>query len=186
MGVHATGISMWELYLAGLFVLVGGFCYYCPYQCLTMIARGRQAIKRLTLSPPSDSRWEGSTTDGTDLIKQKGGDAVPDWDVCFRVLTTADGVDAYVPRNVSSLPPRKTLPFFQTVVRLTSGEDCDVSSTISMFAYEGNDIGGLIFWRWFLLRFLGCEAAGNVDCVRVLDASTFMEKDLDLSASLKL
>ena len=177
---------MWALYLFGASIFIGGIIYCYPYQCITWAARGRQHVRRLMQHDGTSPRWVGSTNGGTDLIKQKGGDAVPDWVVCFRVLTTAEGDDAYVPRDATSLPKRKTLPFFQTVVCLNDGEVCDVSSVMSSFAYEGNIIGGKMFWRWFLLRFLGCEAAGNVDCVRVLDASTFTEKDLDLSASLKL
>ena len=179
---------MWEFCFIGFAILVGGACYYCPYQCMKLAARGRQYAQRLMQPSASGQRWEGSETGDTNLsvVYRNGDGCIPDWDVCFRVLTTAEGDNAYVPRDACSLPSRKTLPFFQTVVCFNGGKVCDVSSTMSMFAYEGNDIGGLDFWRWFLLRFTDGEVAGNVTSVRVLDALTFKERDLDLSTPLRL
>ena len=185
---------MWEFCLLGFATLVGGLCYCYPYRCMTLVAQGRHAARTWFYSTTSGGRWEGSRT-GWERhvpncwrreIRGDGCDVVPDWLVCFRVFTTVDGVDAYVPRDACSLPSRKTLPFFQTVVCLNNGEVCDVSSDISMFAYEGNDIGGLSFWRWFLLRFTSCEIADSVKSIRVLDALTFKERDLDMSTSLRL
>ena len=180
---------MWEFCFIGFAILVGGVCYFCPYQCMTLVARGRQYAQRWMQPSVSGQRWEGSTTGETHLsiVYRNGDGCIPDWDVCFRVLTTADGINAYVPRDACSLPSRKTLPFFQTVVCLKEEEHIvDVSSFLAMFAYEGNDIGGLSFWRWFLLRFTDCKVASSVESIRVLDASTFTERDLDLSTSLRL
>lgn len=177
---------MWELYAIGFAVLVGGLCYSSPYRCLAAAARCRQTARTWFYSATSCPRWEGSSTGGSTLSSIEGDDAAPDWLVCYKVFATMDGIDAYVPRDAERVPPRKNLPFFQVVVCLRDGEPpIDVSSSLSMFAYEGNDIGGMDFWRWFLLRFERLDVA-SVESIRVLDASAFVERDFQLSTVLRL
>ena len=162
---------------------------YCnPRDALFHVARARTCVNECVMGFSRSNLWEGlhnnHCTLSYSLDKPRG------WDCAFWRITDRDR-SAYFSDRISdiSVVERAELPFFvlAAIVKDDNNTDreIDLTKNIRMFAWKGNTIGGVPFWRWFLFTFADGVELEDVK-LSVVSSDTFTQDVIDPSIVMLL
>lgn len=158
------------------------YTYMLPRDALFHAARAKLFVRQFASSHEPTNVWEGITPSGAcdrGYYKRKP----THWDCAFWRTTDGD-TRAYFSKYVDNLAEqeRSKLPFFVADVRPKEGRnranEIDITKQLRWFAWKGNEIGGLVFWRWFMLEFGGGLKIEDSE-ITVIDSETFEPSVLD-------
>lgn len=153
-----------------------------PRDMLFYVSKATHMISSFTISLSPSNVWEGMLPCGQ-LASGTFPDKPSHWD-CSYWRTVDKNSRAYFYNRVENIgdSQRSKLPFFvifakpKTSVSENSG--IDLTNQLRWFAWKGNRIGGIAFWRWFLMQFGG--GLNIDDCeLTVISSETFSSSVLD-------
>ena len=178
---------MWTLFwlFCPLFT-AGMYVYLRPRDALFQLARARACWNKYTLGLSPSNVWEGLHKGK--LVNSSCSSRPPMWECAFW-RTTDDERSAYFSSRITDLnsQERVDLPFFVLAAKENNagGRETDLTCAIRGFAWKGNELGGTIFWEWFLLQFGDGLRLSDVE-LSIITSDTFAQEVLDPSRVIVL